>query len=46
MTSKPIPIPAMAREMLDGLGDIGVGLGHGNAPPRAGFGVGNGHART
>jgi hypothetical protein len=46
MTSKPIPIPAMAREMLDGLGDIGVGLGHGYAPPRAGFGVGNGHART
>jgi hypothetical protein len=50
MTSKPIPIPAMAREMLDGLGDIGIGLGHGCAPPRAGsgagFGVANGHART
>jgi hypothetical protein len=26
-TSKPIPIPAMAREMLDGLGDVGLGLG-------------------
>ena len=29
MTSKPIPIPAMAREMLDGIGDIGLGLGMG-----------------
>lgn len=27
MTSKPIPIPAMAKEMLDGIGDIGMGLG-------------------
>jgi hypothetical protein len=27
MTSKPIPIPAMAKEMLDGIGDIGLGLG-------------------
>ena len=46
MTSKPVPIPAMAREMLDGLGDVGVGLGHGYAPPRAGSGATNGHART
>ena len=46
MTSKPIPIPAMAREMLDDLGDIGIGLGHGYAPPRPAFGAGNGHART
>ena len=27
MTSKPIQIPAMAREMLDGIGDIGLGMG-------------------
>ncbi|QAY75975.1 hypothetical protein [Sphingosinicella sp. BN140058] len=27
MTSKPIPIPALARDMLDGIGDIGLGLG-------------------
>jgi hypothetical protein len=26
-TSKPIPIPALARDMLDGLGDVGLGLG-------------------
>lgn len=31
MTSKPIPIPALAREMLDGLGDIGLGLGRAQA---------------
>ncbi len=42
MTSKPIPIPAMAREMLDGLGDMGVGLGYAGA--RAGFGNSNGSA--
>ena len=30
MTSKPIPIPAMAKEMLDGIGDIGMGLGIAN----------------
>jgi hypothetical protein len=29
MTSKPIQIPALARDMLDGLGDLGVGLGRG-----------------
>lgn len=29
MTSKPIPIPAMARQMLDDIGDIGLGLGVG-----------------
>lgn len=29
MTSKPIPIPAMARQMLDEMGDIGLGLGRG-----------------
>ncbi len=34
MTSKPIPIPAMAREMLDGIGDIGLGLGMGMANGR------------
>ena len=47
MTSKPILIPTMAREMLSDLGDIGVGLGHGHgyAPPRASFGLANGHAR-
>lgn len=27
MTSKPIQIPAMAKEMLDGIGDIGMSLG-------------------
>lgn len=42
MTSKPIPIPAMAREMLEGLGDIGIGLGHGLAAPGAYGGNGNG----
>lgn len=31
MTSKPIPIPAMAREMLDGMGDMGIGLSRGMA---------------
>ncbi|MDQ1289598.1 MAG: hypothetical protein QG622_3164, partial [Actinomycetota bacterium] len=50
MTSKPILIPAMAREMLTDLGDVGaglgVGLGRGYAPPRAAFGVANGHARA
>ncbi len=45
MTSKPIPIPAMARDMLDDLGDIGVGLGHGYAPSRLGPLAANGHAR-
>ncbi len=29
MTSKPIPIPAMAKQMLDEMGDIGLGLGAG-----------------
>ncbi|RHW18620.1 hypothetical protein D1610_00125 [Sphingomonas gilva] len=29
MTSKPIQIPALARDMLDGLGDLGAGLGRG-----------------
>jgi len=43
MTSKPILIPAMAREMLDGLGDLGVGLGHGFAPARSGNGAGRAH---
>jgi hypothetical protein len=45
MTSKPIPIPAMAREMLDDLGDISVGLGRGYAPARRVNGNGNGHVR-
>lgn len=31
MTSKPIPIPAMAKEMLDGIGDIGMSLGMGGS---------------
>lgn len=31
MTSKPIPIPAMARQMLDEMGDIGLGLGRGGS---------------
>jgi hypothetical protein len=39
MTSKPVPMPAMAREMLDGIGDIGgsIGLGMG-APVQSGYG--------
>jgi hypothetical protein len=41
-TSKPIPIPAMAREMLDGLGDVGLGLGLTRGPTYAN---GNGGAR-
>ncbi|MGU8080628.1 hypothetical protein [Burkholderia pyrrocinia] len=41
MTSKPVPIPAMAREMLDGVGDIGAGIGLGTGVPvKAGYGVG------
>ncbi|MDR6498239.1 hypothetical protein ACPUER_25335 [Burkholderia sp. DN3021] len=41
MTSKPVPIPAMAREMLDGVGDIGAGIGLGTGVPvTAGYGVG------
>lgn len=31
MTSKPIPITSMAREMLDGMGDMGIGLSRGMA---------------
>lgn len=31
MTSKPIPIPAMARQMLNDIGDMGLGLGGGRA---------------
>lgn len=46
MTSKPIAIPAMAREMLDDLGDIGIGLGHGYAPPRPAFTGTNGNGRA
>ena len=30
MTSKPIPIPALARDMLEGL-DVGLGLGRGQS---------------
>jgi hypothetical protein len=47
MTSKPIPIPAMAREMLNDLGDIdiGMGLGHGYAPRRPAYSAGNGYER-
>jgi len=45
MTSKPIPIPAMAREMLDDLGNIGIGLGHGYAPARPAHSGANGYAR-
>jgi hypothetical protein len=44
MTSKPIPIPAMARDMLDDL-DIGIGLGHGYAPSRPVPLPANGHTR-
>lgn len=40
-TSKPIPIPALAREMLEGVGDIGLGLGFGGQA----FGNGNNGAR-
>ena len=39
MTSKPIQIPALARDMLEGLGDLGVGLGRGQ-PATAGNGYG------
>ena len=46
MTSKPIPIPTMAREMLDGLGDLGVGLGRSYASSTPAYGGSNGHART
>jgi len=46
MTSKPIPIPTMAREMLDDLGDIGIGLGHGYVPARPPFGAANGRTLT
>lgn len=43
MTSKPVTIPAMAREMLDGIGDLGasVGLGKGTPVP-AGYGLNKG----
>ena len=44
MTSKPIPIPAMAKEMLDGIGDVGLGLGLGMSPQHAR--AGNGYARV
>ena len=40
-TSKPIPIPALAREMLEGVGDIGLGLGFGGQA----FGNGSNGAR-
>ncbi|WP_266170730.1 hypothetical protein [Dyella subtropica] len=42
MTSKPVQIPQMAREMLDGIGDIGgsIGLGTG-IPVKAGNGIGS-----
>lgn len=45
MTSKPIQIPAMTREMLESLGDIGVGLGHGYQVAQPAFSTGNGHGR-
>lgn len=39
MTSKPVPMPAMAREMLDGIGDIGGGIGVGMGTPiQSGYG--------
>lgn len=44
MTSKPVPIPALARDMLDGLGDMGaggIGLGHGL--PANGYATGRAH---
>jgi hypothetical protein len=44
MTSKPIPIPALAREMLDGLADLGVGLGRGMAAASPVYGNGSGYA--
>jgi hypothetical protein len=41
MTSKPVQIPAMAREMLDGIGDIGSSIGLGSGiPVKAGNGIG------
>lgn len=47
MTSKPVPIPAMAREMLDGIGDMGgsVGLGAG-APVQPGYGPAKGNGAS
>lgn len=46
MTSKPIRLPAMAREMLEGLDDLGVGLGHGAADARPPFVGSNGYGRA
>jgi len=42
MTSKPIQIPAMARDMLDGIGDLGVGLGRGT-PAHPAYANGHGY---
>lgn len=45
MTSKPVPMPAMAREMLDGIGDIGSSIAFGaGTPGQAGYGVGLGNS--
>jgi hypothetical protein len=46
MTSKPIPIPAMAKEMLDGIGDVGLGLGLGLGASPQHARAGNGYARV
>lgn len=45
MTSKPIQIPALARDMLDGLGDLGVGLGRGMGAQKPSYTNGYGGAR-
>jgi len=41
-TSKPIAMPAMAREMLDGIGDIGGSIGLGSGTPAKTYPMGNG----
>lgn len=43
MTSKPIPIPALAKDMLEGIGDVGLGLGLGRSGQQPSYG-GNGSA--
>jgi hypothetical protein len=40
MTSKPVPIPAMAKDMLDGIGDIGGSIGLGSGKQLPGYGKG------
>ncbi len=39
-TSKPVPIPAMARDMLEGIGDVGMGMSAPGRPVPSGYGMG------